>query len=183
MDLKDRTAIITGAARGMGKEFAGALAEAGVHLAICDVKKGSLEKTAAWLREKHEVTVISEQVDVSLEAEVDSFVRLVQEELGRIDILINNAAINPLHSIDEICSEEWDRVLAVNLKSCFFFAKAVVERMRKQKFGRIINISSEAGKTGGTNCGLHYAVSKAGILGFTRHLAKKLGQDGITVKQ
>jgi 3-oxoacyl-[acyl-carrier protein] reductase len=180
MDLKNNSAIVTGAAQGMGREFAEQLASAGANVAVCDVKEELLQKAADRLRETG-VKVLARRVDVSHEQEVNAFVKEVQKTFGRIDILINNAAIHPLHQIEEISSEEWDLVLRINLKGYFFFAKAVIGAMRRQKYGRIINIASEAGKNGGTICALHYAAAKGGVLSFTRNLAKQVGTDGITV--
>jgi 3-oxoacyl-[acyl-carrier protein] reductase len=180
MDLKDNVAIITGAAQGMGREFAQQLASAGANVAICDLKEEPLKKAEEELRETGS-TVLARRVDVSEEDQVNGFVQQVEKEFRRIDILVNNAAIHPLHSIEEISSAEWDLVLRTNLKGYFFFAKAVLGAMRRQRYGRIISISSEAGKNGGTICALHYAAAKGGVLSFTRNLAKQVGADGITV--
>ena len=114
MDSRNITALITGAARGMGKAFAEELADDVANIAICDINGELLQQTAAQLREEKKVQVIAGRVDVSNEGEVNKFVKIVEKELRGIDILINNAAIHPLHAIDEITSEEWDRVLAVN---------------------------------------------------------------------
>lgn len=181
MDLKNNSALITGAAQGMGKVFARELARAGANIAMCDINEELLRQTAAELSKDTDVKTVAGRVDVSNEAEVNSFVKEVERQLGRIDILVNNAAIHPLHPIEEIISEEWDRVLAVNLKGYFFFSKAVLKGMRRRKYGRIINIASEAAKNGGTICALHYAASKGAVLSFTRNLAKQVGADKITV--
>ncbi len=179
--LSGMTALVTGAAQGMGRQFALQLAESGADLALCDINDGELQRAAEEIRRKTGVAVVAERVDVSIEKDVKRFVSATMDVTGRVDVLVNNAAIHPLHFLEEITSEEWDRVLAVNLKAYFFFARAVVPIMRGQKFGRIINIASEAGKNGGTICGLHYAAAKGGVLSFTRNLARQLGQDGITV--
>jgi 3-oxoacyl-[acyl-carrier protein] reductase len=180
VNLENMTAIVTGAGRGMGKAFAAELSARGAAVAICDIDPDTIAKTAAELAAKGG-KVIHEQVDVSREPEVEAFVARVVKETGRLDILVNNAAIHPLKMIEEVTVEEWDRVLAVNLRSCFLFARAAVPHMRRQKFGRIISIASEAGKNGGTICAPHYAASKGAILAFTRNLARQVGADGITV--
>ena len=95
--------------------------------------------------------------------------------------MVNNAGIHPLKPIEEIEDKEWDLVFAVNVKAHYYFCKALLPGMRKRKFGRIINISSEAGKNGGTVAALHYAASKGAVLAFTRNLAQQVGSDGITV--
>ena len=181
MSLSGMTAVVTGAAQGMGREFALTLALAGSDIAICDINDEQLEKTAGEIRQSTAVKVIAAQVDVAKEQEVAAFGQSVERETGGVDILVNNAAIHPLHFIDDITATEWDTVLAVNLKAYFLFAKTVLPTMRKKKFGRIINIASEAGKNGGTVCGLHYAAAKGAVLAFTRNLAKQVGGEGITV--
>jgi len=174
-------AIITGSARGMGKVIAKELLDAGADVAICDINEEMLKKTETELKNKKLGKVLSGVVDVSKENEVKSFVELVENESGKINILVNNAAIHPLHYFEDITEKEWDNVLNVNLKGYFFFAKYVVKSMKRQKFGRIINISSEGAKQGGTIAGLHYIASKGGVLAFTYRLAKDLGKYGITV--
>jgi len=182
MELDNRTAVVTGAAQGMGKVFAEKLAKAGANVAICDVNDDALDKAGAEIESKgYGGRILARRVDVSSAAEVEEFVAAVVDELSGVDILVNNAAIHPLHPVESITSEEWDRVLAVNLKGFFHLAKAVLPAMRRKRFGRIINIASEAGKNGGTVAGLHYASSKGAVLSFTRNLAKQVGADGITV--
>ncbi len=181
MEIRQMTAIVTGAARGMGRAFAEELAGRGATVAICDVNKDELDRTAREIGARFKVKVIGEVVDVSNEEQVQRFVARVEQEAGRVDILVNNAAIHPLHSIEEISVDEWDKVLAVNLRSAFLFCRAVLPGMRKRRFGRIISISSEAGKNGGTIAAPHYSASKGAILGFTRNLARAVGVDGVTV--
>ena len=181
MSLTGLNAVVTGAAQGMGRCFASKLVEAGVNVAMCDIQEHLLEEAAKAIGKGEPARILSRKADVSRSEEVSEFMEYVEGKLGNIDILLNNAAIHPLHPIEEISEEEWDAVMAVDLKSCFLFAKAVLPGMKKRKFGRIINIASEAGKTGGTICGLHYASAKGAILAFTRNLAKQVGGDGITV--
>jgi len=179
--LQGMSAIITGSAQGMGKGIAMVLAKRGVDVALCDVKKESLEATANEIRKATGRKVITGAFDITDEAAVKTFVAEVEKGFGKIDILVNNAGIHPLKPIEQIESKEWDLVFAVNVKASFFFCKAVLPGMRKQKFGRIISISSEAGKNGGTVAALHYAASKGAVLGFVRNLAQQVGSDGITV--
>ena len=174
-------AIITGAAQGMGKAFAEELAILGHKVAICDIQKKKLIEVKARLEKRYNIEVVAGMVDVSNEENIKDFVNNVKRNFGNIHILINNAAIHPLHAIEEITSEEWDLVLNINLKGYFIFVREILPGMKKEKFGRIINIASEAGKNGGTICALHYAASKGGVLGFTRNLAKQVGEYGITV--
>ncbi len=179
--LQGMSAIITGSAQGMGKGIAMGLAQRGVDVALCDVKKDVLEATAKEIREATGRKVITGAFDITDEAAVKTFVGDVEKGFGKIDILVNNAGIHPLKPIEMIEDKEWDLVFAVNVKASFFFCKAVLPGMRKQKFGRIISISSEAGKNGGTVAALHYAASKGAVLAFVRNLAQQVGADGITV--
>ncbi|MFP4432742.1 MAG: SDR family NAD(P)-dependent oxidoreductase [Spirochaetaceae bacterium] len=180
MALDGRTAIVTGAAQGMGFAFARELAGQGAVVYMCDIQAEALEKAAEEIRTEG-YKAVPVRVDVSQEADVASAVEKAVTETGRLDILVNNAAIHPLKGIEEVSVDEWDKVLAVNLRSCFLFCRAAIPQMRKQKYGRIISIASEAGKNGGTICAPHYAASKGAILAFTRNLARAHGKDGITV--
>ena len=123
---------------------------------------------------------IAVQADVSVAADVKRMVAEVEDSLGGIDILVNNAAIAHPRKFEEIVEEEWDEILTVNLKSVFLVTQAVIGGMRKRKWGRIINLSSVAAQTGGA-VGEHYAASKAGIIGLTHSCASAFVRDGITV--
>lgn len=179
--LQGLTAIITGSAQGMGKGIALGLAQRGVQVAICDVKEDILQATAQEIRDITGTKVYSEKVDITSQELVNQFVKHVEKEFGKVDILVNNAGVHPLKPIEEIESAEWDFVFNVNVKASYFFCKAILPGMRNRKFGRIINISSEAGKNGGTVAALHYAASKGAVLAFTRNLAQQVGADGVTV--
>ncbi len=181
MDVKGLAAMVTGAGQGMGRAFAFELARAGADVAIGDVNEKTLADTAQEIGRETGRKVYRQVVDISRQDQVRDFVRNAERDLGKVDVLVNTAAIHPLHPIEEITEEEWDKVLAVNLKGMFFLCQAVIPGMRQRKFGRIINISSEAGKNGGTIAGLHYAATKGAVLSFTRNLAKQVGADGITV--
>lgn len=185
LDFKGQTAIVTGAAQGIGRAIAQELATEGANLALCDLRGELLAAVAGELSGARQAAeggqVFARQVDLARPGEIDAFVREVEARFSRIDILVNNAGIHPLHPIEEISDEEWDLVLAVNLKAQFRLCKAVLPAMRRRRYGRIINISSEAGKNGGTVAALHYAASKGGVLAFTRNLAQQVGADGITV--
>ncbi len=179
--LKGMTAIVTGAAQGMGKGIALGLASRGVDVAICDIKKDVLELTAEEIRQATGSRVVTGALDITDEEAVRAFVREVETEFSKVDILVNNAGIHPLKPIEDIGGDEWDLVFAVNVKASFYFCKAVLPGMRERRFGRIISISSEAGKNGGTVAALHYAASKGAVLAFVRNLAQQVGSDGITV--
>ena len=123
---------------------------------------------------------IGVRADVSVAAEVNRMVAEVEANIGRIDILVNNAAIAHPRKLEEITETEWDEVLTVNLKSVLLVTQAVIGGMRQRKWGRIINLSSVAAQTGGA-VGAHYAASKAGIIGLTHSCASSFVRDGITV--
>jgi 3-oxoacyl-[acyl-carrier protein] reductase len=180
-ELEGQTAIITGAAQGMGRAIARELLERGARVALCDVQGDKLDALAREWVAQAPGRVHWDRVDLADPAALRAFVRSVQERFGRIDILVNNAGIHPLHPIEAITDAEWDQVLAVNLKAQFILCQAVIPAMRQRKYGRIINISSEAGKNGGTVAAAHYCASKGAILAFTRNLAQQVGADGITV--
>jgi len=181
LDFFGQTAIVTGAAQGIGRAVAAELAAQGANLAVCDLKTDKLAAFAEGLAPTVKGEIFAKQVDLSKAREIFDFVHAVEEKFTRIDILVNNAGIHPLHPIEEISDDEWDLVLAVNLKAHFHFCKAALPGMRRRRYGRIINISSEAGKNGGTIAALHYSASKGGVLAFTRNLAQQVGADGITV--
>jgi 3-oxoacyl-[acyl-carrier protein] reductase len=179
-DLSGKVALVTGAGRGIGGAIAVALAQAGVDIAI-----NYRERAAAARQVGAEIAAlgrraIAMQADVSKAAEVDRLVEAVHKHLGRIDILVNNAGIARVQGIDEITENDWDELLAVNLKSCFLMTQAVLPGMRERRWGRIINLSSVAAHVGGV-VGAHYAASKAGMLGLTHFYASRVAAEGITV--
>ena len=176
-DFEGKVAIITGAARGIGREIARQLAERGAAVAVVDIDaKGALETA-----EQIGSNALAIACDVASSQAVAAMVETVIAQLGRIDILVNNAGICERASIEEITEEQWDRTMAVNLKGPFLVSRAVAPRMKSQGSGRIINISSIAGKIGGLMVGVHYTASKGGLLAMTRGLARELAPFGITV--
>jgi 3-oxoacyl-[acyl-carrier protein] reductase len=172
--LKDRVAIITGGARGIGRAIAEAFAAEGARLALADVDRAALEAAAG------DLGALAVPTDVSDEEAVRAMVEATVRRYGRIDILVNNAGICPLTQFESISHAEWDRVLAINLTGAFLGCQAAAPHMRDAGYGRIINISSVAGKMGGVTVGVHYAVSKAGLLGLTWSLARLYASFGIT---
>jgi 3-oxoacyl-[acyl-carrier protein] reductase len=180
MLLKDRAAIITGGAKGMGRGMALKFAEEGCSVAIADI---DIEAAADAITEvSHSGREgLAIQCDVTDEEQVRNAVEKTAGKFGKIDILVNNVgAIAPHKPIEDITGEEWDKVLALNLKSHFLFCKYVVPYMKKQKYGKIINISS-IGAVQPPAHEVHYNTAKAGILGFTYDLGKELAPLNITV--
>jgi 3-oxoacyl-[acyl-carrier protein] reductase len=180
-----RVAIVTGAAKGIGSGITLALLEAGNRVLMMDTDEGALDE---FHKDHSELAgrFSSCAADIS---DVDDWARAVaqaQTEFGRVGILVNNAAISPKRNgtrvpSAEIDLDEWNRVLAVNLTGAFIGFQAVVDDMRAAHWGRIVNISSTAGRNGARLAGIHYGVAKTGILGLTRTLAFDHGADGITV--
>ncbi len=171
--LKNKSAIITGAARGIGLEIARVLAQAGARVALIDLDKELAQQEGRQLRSDG-YEAIHVAADVSDEAQVKVMVQEVLDVWGRIDILVNNAGICPITPLEAITAKEWDLVLGVNLKGAFLCSQAVVPAMREQGQGKIINIASSAGQMGGLAVGLHYSASKAGLFGLTKGLARIL---------
>jgi NAD(P)-dependent dehydrogenase (short-subunit alcohol dehydrogenase family) len=178
--LQGRVALVTGGGRGIGKGIAIRVAEVGADVIIGDIDRDSAEQTAKELGAycKRAVAI---QVDVTKKESIDASVRKVVEEFNTVDILINNAGIMFRTRILDISPEEWEKTLLVNLTGPFLFSQAVIPLMKKSGYGRIVNISSSAGRSVSTLGGAHYTASKAGLLGFTRALAKEVASFGITV--
>ena len=179
-DLSGKVALITGSSRGIGRGIAFALADAGASIAINFRTRGQEAQQAHLQIAAKGVKSIAVMADVSVGTEVDRLVARVEADLGPVDILVNNAGIARPQRVDEVTERDWDELLTINLKSCFLATQAVLPGMRHRKWGRIINLSSVAAQTGGV-VGVHYAASKAGMLGLTRHYAKHLAAEGITV--
>lgn len=181
MGIEGLNALVTGAAKGIGKSVATLLAAHGANLALCDILEDGLRQTVDEITATKSVKAFHRRVDVSSAEEIVDFARFAEKSLGSVDILVNNAGVYILKPVDEIEADEWDRVMEINLRSVFLFCKAILPGMKQRGFGRIVNMASAAGISGGTVCGAHYAASKGGILAFTRHLAKQVGKDGVTV--
>ncbi len=182
MRLKDKVCIITGAGQGIGKYYAKRLAEEGAKVVIAEYNEKTGKEVAVEINEKgYEAIFI--RADVSDEQSTQGMAKSAVEKYGRIDILINNAAIFAslgFKPFDQIPIEEWNQVMAVNLRGLWLCCKAVVPYMKKQKKGKIINTSSSAWDMG-RPLYLHYITSKAGVVGFTRGLAKEVGEWNINV--
>jgi 3-oxoacyl-[acyl-carrier protein] reductase len=179
--LLNQVAIVTGGNAGIGKAISLKLAEEGAKIAIIGT---NLETGAAAVEEiKRSVSgaeVLFYPIDVSKTVDVEEVIKKILDHFGQIDILVNNAGVTADQLLMKMSEEEWDRVLAVNLKSCYNSCRAVVRSMMKAKKGKIINISSVVGLTGNPGQ-VNYAASKAGMIGFTKALAKELAGKNILV--
>ena len=180
MILKDRTAIVTGGGQGIGRAICGIFAEEGAAVVVVDINESAAEETARQLnRDGHDARAV--RADISVAAEISALVDGVVEEYGRVDILVNNAGLALFRSVEACTEEEWDRVMAVNLKGPFLLSKALLPTMIAQQSGAVINLASVAGKTGGVVSGAPYSVSKAGIECLTKSLARELAPHGVRV--
>jgi 3-oxoacyl-[acyl-carrier protein] reductase len=177
--LDGKTAVVTGAARGIGSAIAAELAGAGADLALCDLNSDWLSETAGIV-EKAGRRAKCVGVDVSHAGAVADAVSDICGDLGKIDILVNNAGITKDTFLVRMSEEDWDAVISVNLKGAFLFTKAVARPMMKQKAGNIVNIASIIGLIG--NAGqCNYAASKAGVIALTKSAAKELASRNIRV--
>lgn len=180
MRLKDRIAIVTGGGQGIGRAISLVFAKEGAKIIIAEQNKGTAQAVAEEVRALGRQS-LAIQTDVSNSPSVRSMVAQTLEAFGRIDILVNNAGIFSYTRIEDCTEEEWDGMMAVNLKGPFLCSQAVMATMKKQKFGRIINLGSVAGKVGGLVASAPYSASKAGVMCLTKSLARALGAYGITV--
>ena len=176
-DFTGRVAIITGAARGLGRAAAARLYERGASVAV-NVRD---QKRATDVAESLGERAIAVPGDIAAAGVPEEIVRRTLERFGRVDILVNNAALAQSTRFPDLTADEWRRALEVNLTAPFLLTKAVLPAMKAQGYGRIINVSSSAGRMVSTLGGAHYTASKAGLLGLTRASAKELGKFGITV--
>ena len=180
MSLNGKVSIVTGAARGLGEAIALELARKGSEMVVCDVNLEGVKKVAEEIGATGK-RAIAMKVDVTKVPEVTQMVDRAIKEFGRIDILVNNAGICQVVTIEQMTEQDWDRVMAVNVKGVFLCSKAVMGIMKRQRSGRIVNMGSIAGKLGGIVTGANYSVSKAGVICFTKALAREMAPYGVTV--
>lgn len=180
MEFKGKVAIVTGGSSGIGKSIAEILSKKGSNIIIADINIAGAEKVAKKIVE-HGGGCFVVNADVSKNYDVEKMFKFVMKNFGHVDFLINSAGVCPIHKFEEISEEEWDFVMSVNLKGTFLCSKIVIPTMKKQRFGRIVNFGSVAGKIGGISASAHYSASKAGIMCLTKSLALYLAPYGITV--
>ncbi|HEY3305543.1 MAG TPA: SDR family NAD(P)-dependent oxidoreductase [Candidatus Binatia bacterium] len=178
MRLKDRVAVVTGGAQGIGRAIALGLAREGANVVVADLQGGKAESAAAEAQALG-VEALSVETDVSNEDSVKNLAEQALKRFDHVDILINDAGIFPQAKVAEMTEADWDRTLDVNLGGNFLCSRAFLPSMRARKNGRIISIASGIAHTGAVN-GAHYAASKAGIIGFIKALAREVSPDGIT---
>ena len=179
-EFSGKVAIVTGAGQGMGRAVAERLAAGGARLALNDINPGPLNETVADIKAGGG-NVWAIVGNVASREDVDCLVEGALERYDEVHILVNNAGIVRPTRVIDIEEDEWDLVLDVNLKGTYLCSRAILPTMQKLGWGRIVNFSSTAGRRYSDIGGAHYTAAKAGILGFTRHLAKEVGRYGITV--
>jgi len=180
LPLENRVAVVTGASRGIGRAIAEVLAKQGADVVCGDRLEQQAEATAAQVAAASGRRTSGCLVDVADHQSAKDFIECALQNFGKVDILVNNAGITRDNLLLRIDEADWDDVLTVNLKGAYNCSKAVVRPMMKQRYGRIVNITSVVGLSG--NAGqTNYSASKAGLIGFTKSLAKELGSRNITV--
>jgi 3-oxoacyl-[acyl-carrier protein] reductase len=175
--MEGRTALVTGAAQGIGEAIAGTLRARGANVVVADIDLEGAERVAAGLG-GHATAVA---LDVRERTSFERAFAAAVDRFGRVDVLVNNAAQTAMRPFWEIDDEEWDDVLATNLRSVFVGCQLAGPHMREHAYGRIVNLASLAGQQGGAVAGAHYAASKAGIIVLTKIVAQQLAPHGVTV--
>jgi 3-oxoacyl-[acyl-carrier protein] reductase len=182
LDLSDQVALVTGASRGIGWAIAELFAQAGARVALLARTPEPLGRAAEALRAEYGAeNILALPVDVAIEDQVNAAVQQVVDAWGRVDMLINNAGLIHFGPIDQVAPAEWQQVLGANLTGAYLCSRAVAPLMRQQGHGRIVNIASISGQTGGVSGGVDYAASKGGLIAFTKALARDLAPHGVTV--
>lgn len=181
MRFHGQVVVVTGAGRGIGAAIARAFATEGARLALLDIDAAGLDALVSDLTAKG-ADAVGLRCDVTVGAEVRQAFDAVAARFGRIDVLVNNAGgFSRIRATEDIPDEEWDAIVRFNLTSVFLCTKAVLPPMKRQRAGRIVNLASVVGRSAAVSVSTHYAAAKAGVLGFTRNLAREVGPDGITV--
>jgi 3-oxoacyl-[acyl-carrier protein] reductase len=181
MTFEGRVALVTGARRGIGKAIAVAFSREKAHVVLNDIGSESELKAVAQDLSSGAIQAIPMQGDVSRYDQVEKMIQQVERTFHRLDILVNNAGIIRRGNIETVTEKEWDDVIGVNLKGAFNCCKAVVDIMKRQRYGKMVNVSSVAGKTGDITSAPGYGSSKAGMDALTKTLARQLAQYGIHV--
>lgn len=178
MNLTGKTAMITGSAGGIGAQTARQFVEVGAKVMLVDLDENKLDQLS---RELGQENAVYSKVDLTKLTEIESLVEHAVSEFGKIDALVNAAGVCQFIGMQEINEDNWDEIININLKSVFFLSRSVMEIMKNQKSGKIINIASSAAENGGILAGAHYCVAKAGVINLTKSLARLLAEDNIQV--
>lgn len=181
MRFQDKTAVVTGGARGIGRRIAEGLASEGASVVISDIDANLASETAEAIQSSMGGKAIAVRTDVKKRSEIFGLVETAKKQFGKIDIFCNIAGICTSPRIEDITEEAWEEMMAVNLRGVFFCCQAVMPVMKAQRQGRILNMASLAGKVGGLAAGAHYSASKAGVICLTKSFARELASHGVTV--
>ena len=177
MKLSNKVALVTGGARGIGYAIAKSFDDEGAVTIIADIDKEGASRAAKEIGGN----TVSIHLDIANVEQIKNAIGDIVSKYKKIDILVNNAGILSNSDIQETTESEWDNVMSINLKGTFFLSQQALKYMQESKFGRIINISSLAGRNGGLEVGCAYSASKAGIIGMSKNIARKMAPYGITV--
>ena len=180
MSFKDKVAIVTGAASGIGKSCSLSFAEKGVKVVVVDLNKKGVEETNLEIQRKGGKSIFI-KADVSKKEDVENIVNITENNFGKVDILVNCAGICQIRNVEDITEEEWDKMMSINLKGTFFLCQSVLKEMKKYQKGKIVNMGSVAGEIGGILVGANYSASKAGIICLTKSLARYAAPYNINV--
>jgi 3-oxoacyl-[acyl-carrier protein] reductase len=181
MRFDGKVVIVTGAGKGIGAAIANGFAREGGRLALLDVDGAALDRLVKELMDGG-TEVMGVPADVTRAGDVGRAVEAVVARWGRVDVLVNNAGgFSVIRRTEEIPDDEWDTIFRFNVTSIFLCTKAVLPIMKRQRAGRIVNMSSVAGRAGAVTVTSHYAAAKAAVIGFTRHVAREVAAEGITV--
>lgn len=178
--FNDKVAIITGASSGIGRACAYSMAKKGAKVSVVDIDEQGANKTVSQIQDMGGQAIFV-KADISKKGEVDTAIETTLKEYKKIDILVNSGGICQVKKIDELTEDDWDKMLAINLKGTFLMCQRVVQEMKKNGYGKIVNLSSLAGKVGGVIAGANYAVSKAGVACLTKSIAKTVASHGINI--
>ncbi|HZG65505.1 MAG TPA: SDR family NAD(P)-dependent oxidoreductase [Herpetosiphonaceae bacterium] len=180
MLLKNKVALVTGAGRGIGLAAAARLAREGAAVVLADLNLDEAQQAADTLA-SHDLPVLPVRADVAKRDDVRAMIRAAEEHFGRLDILVNNAGIaGRAAPIEEITDDDWEAMMAIDLKSVYLCCQAAIPGMKARRYGRIVNVASIAGKEGNPNM-IPYSTAKAGVIGLTKALAKEVAAFGIYV--
>lgn len=180
MKLDERTAVVTGGARGIGAAIASALAAEGARVAVWDLDAAGAVAAATHLTSEHAVPAIGVGVDVSDLDAIEDAAHQVEHELGPVDILVNNAGVDVIGPFLESEPDAWERILAVNLKGTIACCRVLVPGMVEREYGKVVNIGSDAGKVGSSGEAV-YSATKGGVIAFTKTLAREVARAGVNV--
>ncbi|MDH6214400.1 SDR family NAD(P)-dependent oxidoreductase [Streptomyces pseudovenezuelae] len=180
MIVRDKVALVTGAGRGIGEAIADRLAAHGATVAVCDLDAEAAGKVAGLLADRYGVRTTGVGADISDSAAVRAAVERVTAELGPVDVLVNNAAVDVIGRFVDSTEESWDRIIAVNLRGTITMTRAVLDSMIEHGGGRVVLIASDAGRVGSSG-EVVYSATKGGVIAFGKALAREMARHGITV--